>query len=92
MPDYSRLMPAAGLLLVGCAADDPSAMRPEPCTEPWYAFVESQVPSGDGMGHGPDVGSGEWQSVIEFKLGVRGNSDVPDRASPDWCVFIDERV
>ena len=42
------------------------------------------------MGHGPDIGSEEWKSVIEFKLGVRGNPNVPDRNSREWCRFIDD--
>jgi len=42
------------------------------------------------MGHGPDIGSEEWKSVIEFKLGVRGSPDVPDRNSREWCHFIDD--
>jgi hypothetical protein len=28
--------------------------------------------------------------VVEFKLGVRGNSNVPARSSAAWCEFIDE--
>ena len=42
------------------------------------------------MGHGPDIGSEEWKSVIEFKLGIRGNPDVPDRNSSQWCDYIDK--
>jgi len=61
-----------------------------PCTETWNQTVETTVSSGDGMGHGPDIGSEEWKSVMEFKLGVRGNPDVPDRDSPEWCRFIDD--
>lgn len=58
------------------------------CTESWYQSVEQAIPSGDGMGHGPDIGSEEWKSVIEFKLGIRGNADVPDRDSKEWCNYI----
>lgn len=50
------------------------------------------VSSGDGMGHGPDTGSDEWKSVIEFKLGVRGNAEVPDRSTGAWCSYIDEHL
>ena len=59
------------------------------CSDAWYAAVEEQVPTGDGHGHGPDIGSDEWKSVVEFKLGVRGQPDVPERASEPWCVYID---
>jgi len=59
------------------------------CDQPWYQSVESAISSGDGLGHGPDIGSEEWRSVIEFRLGVRGNADVPDRSSDEWCSYID---
>jgi hypothetical protein len=62
------------------------------CSPSWVAFVDSVLTSGDGSGHGPDLGSGEWKSVIEFKLGVRGNPEVPDRSTPAWCAFVDERI
>ena len=65
---------------------------PIPCTEPWYQFVEHKLVSGDGQGHGPDIGSDEWKSVIEFKLGIRGQSALPDRDSEDWCQLIDALV
>ena len=68
----------------------PENQAPEPCTERWYQELEATVSSGDGMGHGPDIGSEEWKSVIEFKLGVRGNQGVPDRNSREWCRFIDD--
>lgn len=79
------------LLLTACPNRSPeSAAPPGQCTATWYRTVEATVSSGDGMGHGPDIGSEEWQSVIEFKLGVRGNPDVPERNSQEWCRFIDD--
>ena len=77
------------LLLTACAERGSQSEAPAPCSEPWYQAVEQNVTSGDGMGHGPDIGSEEWKSVIEFKLGVRGKPDVPDRDSSAWCLFID---
>ncbi|GAA0791478.1 MULTISPECIES: hypothetical protein [Pseudomonadati] len=62
------------------------------CSEVWYQQVEKQLLSGDGQGHGPDLGSDEWQSVIEFKLGIRGDKTVPQRNTDAWCTFIDERL
>ncbi|UJF23239.1 hypothetical protein [Shewanella sp. OMA3-2] len=59
------------------------------CSEVWYQQVETRLTSGDGQGHGPDLGSEEWQSVIEFKLGIRGDSSVPQRNTDQWCTFID---
>ena len=65
---------------------------PIPCTAQWYQFVEHKLVSGDGQGHGPDIGSDEWKSVIEFKLGIRGQSDLPARDSEGWCELIDAMV
>lgn len=62
------------------------------CSDVWYQQVEKQLLSGDGQGHGPDLGSDEWQSVIEFKLGLRGDLTVPKRNTDAWCTFIDERL
>ncbi len=62
------------------------------CTMQWYQFVEQQLVSGDGQGHGPDLGSHEWKSVVEFRLEIRGQADLPDRNSDEWCQLIDQLV
>ena len=62
------------------------------CSDSWYRSIEETVPTSDNQGHGPDVGSGEWQSVIEFKLGIRDNPNLPDRDSEAWCRHIDQIV
>ena len=64
----------------------------EPCSKPWLQMVEQKLSTGDGQGHGPDLGSSEWRSVVEFKLGIRGNSGVPDRDSEEWCTYIDQAI
>jgi len=64
----------------------------EPCSESWLQMVEQKLSTGDGQGHGPDLGSSEWRSVVEFKLGIRGNPDVPDRVSEEWCTYIDQAI
>jgi len=64
----------------------------EPCSMPWLQMVEQTLSTGDGQGHGPDLGSSEWRSVVEFKLGIRGNPDVPDRDSEAWCAYIDQAI
>ena len=79
-------------ILSACQGQTIQTETPELCTESWYSTVELAIPSGDGMGHGPDVGSEEWKSVIEFKLGIRGNPNIPDRNSPDWCNYINDFV
>jgi uncharacterized protein len=62
------------------------------CSESWYRSIEQHMPTGDGQGHGPDVGSAEWKSVIEFKLGIRDKPNLPSRASEAWCRHVDQLV
>ena len=88
---------SAFIILVGIFAhptnDYRSIMAAERlCSDPWYRFIEETVLTGDNQGHGPDVGSGEWKSVIEFKLGIRDNPNLPDRDSEAWCRLIDQIV
>ena len=64
----------------------------KPCSEPWLQLVEQKLSTGDGHGHGPDLGSSEWRSVVEFKLGIRDNPEVPDRGTLDWCTYIDRAI
>ena len=59
------------------------------CSSEWYSLVEKQILTGDGQGHGPDLGSAEWRSVIEFKLGIRDDPKVPPSNTDHWCDFID---
>lgn len=79
-------------VLSACQSQNVQTETPELCTESWYHAVESAISSGDGLGHGPDVGSEEWKSVIEFKLGIRGNPNVPDRNSLEWCNYINDLI
>ena len=54
-------------------------------------MVEQQIATGDGQGHGPDPGSAEWRSTVEFKLGIRDDPAVPPLDSNQWCHYINER-
>jgi len=65
---------------------------PELCSDEWDRYIESVISSSDGMGHGPDIGSDEWQSVVEFRLGVRGDPEVPERNAAEWCEFITQQI
>ena len=65
---------------------------PASCSNRLYASIEERLATGDGLGHGPDVGSDEWKSVIEFKLGLRDDPEVPERDTNAWCGFVDERM
>lgn len=62
----------------------------EPCSAQWQTYVDKTLITGDGQGHGPDLGSDEWKSVVEFKLKVRGQKNVPARDSKEWCLFVDK--
>jgi len=87
-----RLLPAALATVCACAgpALKPSPGAPPRCTTEWYRSVERQVSTGDGAGHGPDIGSHEWKSVVEFKLGVRGTRAFSEADDEAWCRRIDE--
>ncbi|EXI74943.1 MAG: hypothetical protein AW07_01554 [Candidatus Accumulibacter sp. SK-11] len=52
----------------------------------------ADVATGDPSGHGPDVGSDDWKSVVEFKLGLRGDPTVPPRGEAVWCGYIDKLI
>ena len=83
---------ATSYLLSSCQNQTTPSEALNLCTQTWYQSVESAITTGDGMGHGPDIGSEEWRSVIEFRLGVRGSSDVPDRNTQEWCSYIDALI
>lgn len=80
--------------LVSCASSSVqnNNVKPEVCTEEWFHYVEQRVITSDQQGHGPDSGSLEWRSVVEFKLGVRGKAYVPNPESRAWCEFIDAEL
>jgi len=81
-------------VLAGCAGSSPNAAAPadRACDQAAYRVIEERVGSGDGRGHGPDVGSDEWKSVIEFRLGLRGSDATPPRESEAWCAYIEEAL
>lgn len=62
------------------------------CSNAWFAQVDKFIQSGDGQGHGPDIGSDEWKSVVEFALGLRGNSNTPARNTEQWCQYIQQQI
>jgi len=62
------------------------------CSDSWYRFIEEKIPTSDNQSHGPDVGSDEWKSVIEFKLGIRNKQNLSSHDSEAWCRYIDQMV
>jgi len=88
----SRWIAVSIIFVAVCAQagdDCRSSMAAETlCSDSWNQFIEEKIPTGDNQGHGPDVGSGEWKSVIEFKLGIRDKPNLPDRDSEAWCRYI----
>ncbi|MGO4999515.1 hypothetical protein [Oceanisphaera sp. W20_SRM_FM3] len=68
----------------------PSELPPSLCHTTWYQAVEDDLNTSDGQGHGPDLGSAEWRSVVEFKLNIRDDSELPQVETDAWCRYIDE--
>ena len=92
---FKRLAVLVLIAHLPACADEPgraSAPVPQPCSDAWYRLVEASLPTGDGQGHGPDPGSDEWKSVIEFRLGIRGKAGVPARDSEAWCRHVGRLV
>ena len=77
------------LLLIGVTG---VAEAQSQCSNTWYQSVDKVLHTADMQGHGPDLGSDEWKSVIEIKLGVQDGSDVPERSSEQWCNYIDQQI
>ena len=84
------LLAAIVPIVLSCDGRIEDAASLDLCSDAWYRSIEDQVPTGDDRDHGPDVGSDEWKSVVEFKLKVRDKPGIPDRKSEDWCRYIDE--
>lgn len=81
------------IFYTGCTnTNEAAASGLEPCSPAWFFFIEKTLETSDSQGHGPDMGSAEWKSVVEFKLGVRDNPKVPTPASNEWCEFIDKLI
>jgi hypothetical protein len=95
-----KLHECARLLLIGIVLSNAASSTPQhkkntpslPCSEDWFAQVEQQIATGDSQGHGPDLGSIEWRHTVEFKLGLRGSTDIPARNSTVWCEYIDKHI
>lgn len=88
-----RLTILLGIVITSsCSGVQAPILDPEPCSEQWQEYVEEKLQTGDSEGHGPDTGSLEWRSVVEFKLGIRGSPEIPSRESDEWCKYIDTKM
>ena len=89
----NKLIATLSILIVsGCGDGQTPRSDLQPCTASWQEYVEAQLHTGDTAGHGPDIGSLEWRSVVEFKLGIRGDPMIPSRETDEWCTFIDQEI
>ena len=91
--NISRLsIPICVSVVCSCGVGPSSNSVQQPCSEQWFQHVEEMLQTGDAEGLGPDLGSSEWRSVIEFKLGIRGDPSNPQRDTDEWCSYIDDMV
>ena len=88
----TRITPILLLFAAASTTAQAGAEPGTPCSDDWNRYVEKKIVSGDGQGHGPDLGSDEWKGVVEFKLGIRGQAGLPARDSQEWCELIDKLV
>jgi len=81
---------AAGTMATPVSKPEGGANADLGCGAEFYAALEQRVDTSDGRGHGPDIGSDEWQSVSEHQVGIRGNPNLPARGTAEWCDFVDQ--
>lgn len=98
MPPYKKLLILLGFSLTAACGQSPSSSQSQseqsvtPCSAERYAAIDAVIQSGDGMGHGPDIGSGEWKSVVVYKLGLQDNKALPNADAAEWCDFISQQL
>ena len=74
------------------SAKIPAPLNYMPCTGPWFSAVNHHLAVLAQQGHGPDNGSAEWRSVVEFKLELKDKPNRPELLSNllsnAWCDYI----
>ncbi len=58
------------------------------CSKETIESIERQLKTSDAQGHGPDIGSSEWFSVVERRLGIEGDATIPDKDTKAWCDYV----
>lgn len=76
------------LMLVGCQQDAINSTPVIDCSIEGLKKIDQVVVTGDGQGHGPDIGSAEWYSVIEHRLKIKNDPVVPEMQTTEWCEYI----
>jgi hypothetical protein len=56
----------------------------------WLEWVESVVQTGDGQGHGPDIGSEEWCRAVDQKLFAAPSVEPP--CSAGWQIRVNDEI
>ena len=78
------------IINVGCSSKAVQEKQYQACSQEWFQKVEKKILTEDEQGHGPDLGTLEWRSVIEFKLAISNDPNVPALESNQWCDYINE--
>ena len=68
-----------GLVFAGLSLLATMAHAAAGCDARWQTAVQAQLAPADG--HGPDLGSPEWQGTVEQQLGLNGVATLPARAA-----------
>lgn len=77
--------PSLLLLALSAVCLNATAEADPPCPADRLAAIDRHGTPHDSRGHGPDPGSEEWASTVEWQLGLRGQADLPARGSLAWC-------
>lgn len=75
------------ILICASCINKPTQQTPL-CSKQTLQNIEQVLSSGDLQGHGPDIGSAEWMSAIEFKLGIKTGYKFTSHVPQGWCDVI----
>ncbi len=79
---------ALAVLTLSACGQTPS--KPATCSNDTLNQIDQRVTGGDV--HGPDIGSGEWFSMIERRLQLEGRPGLPAKGSANWCAVIEQTL